>query len=34
LSLRLAALDAVLQYPQLGQQRGQLTGRECMARYR
>jgi hypothetical protein len=34
LSLRLAALDAVLQYPQLGQHRGHLTGRECMARYR
>jgi hypothetical protein len=34
LSLRLAALDAVLQYPQLGRQRTQLTGRACMARHR
>lgn len=34
LSLRVAALDAVLQYPQLGPQRAQLTGRECLARYR
>jgi hypothetical protein len=34
LSLRLAALDAVLQYPQLGPQRVQLTGREVLSRYR
>jgi hypothetical protein len=32
--LRLAALDAVLQYPQLGKRRAQLTGRERLGRYR
>lgn len=34
LSLRVAALDAVLQYPQLGPSRMQLYGRQSMARYR